>query len=388
MAPHQKTDSFAVRADDLQQSIVARGRWTMRTTIGAAVSKERESLRIWKRKTLLGLQRTLHYTGAGTLGRRFGQREGFIALMYHSVPDLLRARFVDPSSAIPAEVFDAQLSLLKSHCDVISVEDAMRWMRGEGRLPARAVVLTFDDGYLDNLEVAAPLLRWHKVPATLFLATGYVDRQERQWVDEVYCAFRFRQRHVLELEGLQARVELSSERQVKQAYGWVCGRMLSADTPTRRALLAEVKASLQPSRSVPRLTLNWELLRTMRRTYPEFELGVHGHDHLDLRALPLEKALADVQMAQQRFEQELGFRARYMTYPYGRCTPELVQRLGQVGIEAAFTTQPTLRVTQDMNPLAMPRYEVTRSLTDFRLWSEGVLPDLGRRIFGRVADQA
>jgi hypothetical protein len=36
----------------------------------------------------------------------------------------------------------------------------------------------------------------------------------------------------------------------------------------------------------------------------------------------------------------------------------------------------------------MPRYEVTRSLTDFRLWSEGVLPELGRRIFGQVADRA
>ena len=351
------------------------------------VARTRQGVSELKRKTLLGLQRSLHYSGAARLDRSLGARDGFVALMYHSVPDLLRARFVDPTYALPAEVFDRQLSLLKKHCEVVPLELAVSWMRGQGRLPPRAVVLTFDDGCLDNLEVAAPLLRWHRVPATLFVATGYVDRQEPQWIDELYCAFRYRQRTRLELHGF-APFELDSERAEREAYEAVAGSLLRLDAPGRRALLDEVKACLEPSRSMPRLTLSWEHLRTLRRVYPEIELGVHTHDHLDLAALPVDAALDEVMRSQLRFEAELGTTARFMSYPYGRVSPALADRLPQTGIEAAFTTQPTERITSRVSPWAMPRYEVTRSLTDFRLWSEGVLPALGRRIFGQVADRA
>ena len=46
--------------------------------------------------------------------------------------------------------------------------------------------ITFDDGYRDNLTVAAPILEKYRLPATLFLATGYVERGETQWSDTLH----------------------------------------------------------------------------------------------------------------------------------------------------------------------------------------------------------
>ena len=342
---------------------------------------------VLKRKALIGLQRGLHYSGAAQLNLRFGSHEGFIALMYHSVPDRHREAFVDPQSAIPAELFEKQLAMLKSHCNVVPLSDAVAYVKERGRLPERAVVLTFDDGYLDNFEVAAPMLQRLGLPATLFVATGYVDRQEPQWIDELHTIFRFRRRHALSADCLPMRLDLSNERSEKYAYLTLSMQLLKLAYPNRRRLLDEVTAQLDPERAAPRLTLSWDDLRIMQRRYPAFELGLHTHDHIALATLPLTDALAEVKQSQQRFKDELGHHARYFSYPYGRTSLELARALGPTGIEAAFITQPTERVYEGADPWTLSRYEVTRSLVDMRLWSEGVLPGLGKRVFGCVVDR-
>ncbi|MBL8327333.1 MAG: polysaccharide deacetylase family protein [Rubrivivax sp.] len=355
---------------------------------GKRLAGAKGSVRKIKRKAILGLQRSLHYSGVARLDRRFAAHEGFIALMYHSIPDAARENCVDAAGAIPAQLFERQLQQLQARCTVISLRDALRYLDGEAGLPRRAVVLTFDDGYLDNLEVAAPLLRKYGMPATLFLATGYVDRAEPQWVDELHFAFTYRTRDRLALSVLPMVLDLTQERTEAHARITVAMQLLRFGYARRRELLDEVIAQLQPSRRMPRLTLNWDDARRMRREYPEFELGLHTHDHIEMATLPVEDALAEVRHSQDRFQAEMGYAARYFSYPYGRCSMPLIEGLAQLGIEAAFRTQPTERITPAANPWALPRYEVNRSMVDLKLWSEGALPDLGRKMFGQVVDQA
>ncbi|MGF1643086.1 MAG: polysaccharide deacetylase family protein [Thiotrichales bacterium] len=354
------------------------------TGVLGATNFDRTRLR---RKVLIGLQRSLYFSGVTGLYERFTDRGGFLALMYHSVLDSARIPFIDPSNAIPADVFEEQLVLLKETCNVISLEQAIEYHRGARALPENAVVITFDDGYLDNFEVAAPLLAKYKLPATLFVCTGYVDRQEPQWIDELYTAFQFGRARQLVLPQYPIPFALDHARGVLDAYQFVSAQLLTLGYAERRALLDTVKAQLDPSREAPRLTLSWDDLRAMRREYPDFTLGVHTHDHIDLSGLPVAHAVAEIRKSQRLFQSELGYAARYLTYPYGRISHPLVDRLPDLGIEAAFITQPTDRVTRNTGVYAMPRFEVTESLVDLRMWGGGALPELGRQIFGRVADQ-
>jgi peptidoglycan/xylan/chitin deacetylase (PgdA/CDA1 family) len=348
----------------------------------------RENARQIRQKTFIGLQRSLHYSGVARLGRYFGAHSGFLALMYHSVPGAAHADFVDPAWAIPEDLFEQQLQLLAENCHVVSLAQAHAFVMGDSEpLPPRSVVLTFDDGYLDNLEVAAPLLRKYQMPATIFVPTGYIDRQEPQWIDELHCAFRFRQNDKIRVAALPSSFDLSNEHGQRHAYLCLSTELLRHRHAERRRLLDEIKSQLQPSRAPPRLTLSWAELRSMRQTAPDIEIGLHGHDHDALATLALEEATAEVRLAQERFEAEMGYRARYISYPYGRYSEALRGQLAALGLVGAFKTQPTQRIEQGSDPWAMPRYEVTRSLVDFRLWSEGVLPDLGKRLFGRVVDQ-
>src|SRR6202008_4899171 len=100
-----------------------------------------------------------------------------------------------------------------------------------GRTPAAGTVcITFDDGYLDNLTVAAPILEKHGLPATLFLATGYIERAETQWSDRLYWAFS----------------QATSQSLRASAHRRMHAQLLAASRDGRIALLAEIERRLAP----------------------------------------------------------------------------------------------------------------------------------------------
>ncbi len=98
-----------------------------------------------------------------------GQRAAI--LCYHSISAHYDSRY-DP---LDPRRFESHLQFLSAKCHPITM-DALVEAIGSGRdLPERAVVVTFDDGYRDNFEVALPLLLKYRVPATIYVVTGYID---------------------------------------------------------------------------------------------------------------------------------------------------------------------------------------------------------------------
>lgn len=105
-----------------------------------------------------------------------------IILAYHRVfnsnsdPQLLA---VSPTN------FDEQISVIKKNYNPISFENLIFLIDNKKKIPANAVVLTFDDGYLDNYIYAKEILEFHKVSATFFITSGYINSIEEFWWDEL-----------------------------------------------------------------------------------------------------------------------------------------------------------------------------------------------------------
>lgn len=108
-------------------------------------------------------------------------RAGVLILLYHRVTCL----DTDPQRlAVHPDRFAAHLRVIARAADVLSLAD-LRTALADGRLPARGLVLTFDDGYADNASTAAPLLRQVAMPATFFATTSYLDGRREFWWDEL-----------------------------------------------------------------------------------------------------------------------------------------------------------------------------------------------------------
>lgn len=304
--------------------------------------------------------------------------------MYHSVADQSLARWIDPRNHVPVDVFEKQMLFLAQHKKVIPL-DVLVASLTEGQAPEDgSVVITFDDGYVDNLHVAAPILDRLGLPATLFLPTSYIDRGETQWVDQAYTMFQSRTRSLLKWHGADTLFDLDNQKQHETAYRTVCAALLEADSSQRRFLLAEVCNQLQPTASPPRLTMNWEELRTLLREYRCFQVGGHTLEHTDLTSISKVDAWNEIIACLRRIETELGVvPPRCFSFCYGRSTAELRGLLGKSWVEAAFgdcRSNPV--INREADPLNLPRVEAPATMQNFAIVTSTTNRGIWRRLGG------
>jgi DNA-binding CsgD family transcriptional regulator len=109
---------------------------------------------------------------------------------------------------------------------VVSLSTLAEALEADADLPAGSVVLTFDDGYLSNLTVAAPILQKYGLPATFLLPTGYVRRGQVQWADRLYGLFQARTTPRLRVSGKD--MDLRDPRRERDAYREASTALLTA----------------------------------------------------------------------------------------------------------------------------------------------------------------
>lgn len=316
-----------------------------------------------------GIECVLHCSGAADVYARIAGRRGAVILMYHSVPPADLAPWIDPRNAMSLEVFREQMRFVAARRHVVSLTDlAATLARGETP-PRGTVVLTFDDGYRDNLDVVAPILAEFQLPATLYLATGYVGRCENQWVDRLYAAFRARARHRLDVE--PGSWDLVGADVARTAYLALCSRLLEATWAEREALIGSVCEQLAPSVRPPRLTLTWDEVRTLRSRFPQFEIGGHTKDHVDLRRSDVAACRAEVAGCADDIERELGRRPTHFSFPYGRSSPESRCVVIDSGFKTAVASGQGVLITPKSDLHGLCRIEAPASGVLFRHRTSG-----------------
>jgi peptidoglycan/xylan/chitin deacetylase (PgdA/CDA1 family) len=336
----------------------------------------------WKRGALRVVQGAMHRSGLGLAYRAVARPRGATVLMYHSVPGADASPFVDPANAMSPALFERQMRMLARRRRVVSMTALVETLARGETPPAGTVVLTFDDGYLDNLEVVAPILSGLGLPAVLYLATGYVAREEPQWIDELYRSFRWRTRDELRLEGAAHALRDAGPRLA--AYRTTARGLVTASPDERARRLRAVREQLAPSRSGPRLTLGWADVRRLAEAHPSFELGIHTDEHVDLTAMSLEAAEAEIRASLARFERETGRVARHFSFPYNRRNAELGRLVRSLGLSSAVASGAEALITARSDPFALPRIEAPRSLALLGFYTSGAYPGLSRALLGRA----
>ena len=333
------------------------------------------------------LHLTAYRSGLSALHARLRSEQVATILMYHSIPTLDENRWIDPYNSLSARAFEQQMRFLALNRNVISIEQLVQKLAQQEPIERGTVVITFDDGYLNNLTVAAPILAKYTLPATIYLATNYVSDGKNQWVDTLYAAFRSRTRTSLLLTGWDNSHgeisfqdwNLSDQAQCVQAHETLCMYLIQADTEDRNALLAEIDRQLQPAAYPPRLVLNWEEARVLRSHYPNITLGVHTSNHLDLSTHG-DKAAAEMASSIEHMISELGDCPKHLAFPYNRYCAAAQAEAAAAGLDSAVLTEEDPVVRSTTSPYALPRLEAPKSLTMLKSWTDGGFPDVSARV--------
>ena len=268
-----------------------------------------------------------------------------LILNYHRVGDASASDMDRTLWSATAEQFDRQLGEIVRQADVIGPDDLEAAVR-DGR--GRHVMLTFDDGYRDNYEIAYPLLRAHEVPATFFLTTGFLDRPRAAWWDEIAWMVRHAATPMADPHPRIARLVA----RYKQLPG-----------PLAERLLDEVADQTGAGRCPPevgaREWMTWDMARDMRRG--GMWIGGHTVDHPILARLPVAAQEHQVGACASRLEAELGEPMRLFAYPVGArdaFTPETARILRRHGVRQAFSFYGGYQRAREWNSMDIPRAHV------------------------------
>jgi len=269
------------------------------------------------------------------LARQDVGAERLCIINYHRV-------LAQPDPLIDSEphlaIFRWQMKLLADGFNVLPLADALDLL-GRGRLPSRAVAITFDDGYSSTHDLALPVLREFGLPATVFVTSGFLD-QGNMWNDRILEAVRRLPEGPLDMQMHGAgKYQLSGQNARRQAVLQLTETAKYLPPEQRSALIVELERRAGRA-AFPDLMLTPEMVRSLARS--NVEIGAHTVSHPILMSLDDASARREITDCKRELETITGGPVRFFAYPNGKEGRDFDQRhvemAREAGYAAAFTT--------------------------------------------------
>lgn len=264
-----------------------------------------------------------------------GSRARLSVLIFHRV-------LPEPDPLFPngmyARRFDALCSWLTSWFNVLPLGAAVASLK-DGKLPARAACITFDDGYADNHHVALPILQRHGLTATFFIATGFLDGG-RMWNDSLIDAIRACTSLELDLSSLGLGRHVLDSIDAKRTAIAALIDQIKYLPVADRITITEQMAHLARAQLPHDLMMTSHEVKAMRQA--GMQMGAHTVSHPILARLTDEQARQEIQGSKAFLEQLLGERVGLFAYPNGKpgedYTSQSVDMVRRLGFDAAVST--------------------------------------------------
>lgn len=298
--------------------------------------------------------------------------------MYHGITESRS----DPRLSVTPSHFAEHLKILQQHAHPMRLQQLSRALL-DGNLPDRSVVVTFDDGYADNLYNAKPLLERYGIPATVFVTTGYIGHKREFWWDELDRLF-------LQPSALPERLDLNVNG---AAYRWELDEAVDyGEEASRRCRRWRPGEETRSSYQFLHNTL-WKLLRSMvgderQRVLQELrgwagaeplvrpshrplsleevvaltqgglvEVGAHTVEHPALRKLPPASQRDEISGSKAQLEKILNRPVTSFSYPFGNLSEETVGIVQEAEFSCACSTRAGV-VGLSSERFQLPRVEV------------------------------
>ncbi|HZQ70132.1 MAG TPA: polysaccharide deacetylase family protein [Terriglobales bacterium] len=316
------------------------------------------------------IKQSLVNSGALKLAARL-RPQGAAVLMYHSVLD-------DPDQqwlvlggiGHSTRVFRQQMEAVAGRYHCISLDDLLSYLRGAKELPPRAVVVTFDDGYADNLEVAVPILNELGVPATFYITVDCIESSRVPWPSRLRFSFFVTSESFWQQEGGKLW-RLHDKESRNQAYLHACDDCAKQAGEAQRKFVDRIERELNAAvpNSIETRMMTWDQVRALR--HKGHIVGSHTMTHPNMAYVSLDDARNELAQSKQKLDAELGNPVVHFSYPCPALWPhwnsQTLALSKEVGYETAVTTEGGMVRRQD-DPLCLHRMRPSKNVNDL-LWN-------------------
>ena len=298
-------------------------------------------------------KRALLATGLARLALRW-RRGNPLILMYHGVTGGGETRGLAnvEGKHVGRDRFAEQLKFLKRHRRIVPLDELVAGVLS-GAPMSDVVAITFDDGYENNVTQAAPVLADLDVPATFFLATGYIGVARWMWVDRLEVALDRSEKPDVTVEGL-GRVPLGDAK--PEALRAIKRFAKTQPESAKADLVAAIEAQCGPPIGEPEgdyRFMTWEQARALKSG--GFDVGAHSVNHPILSRVGTDQAEREMVESRDAIARELGACSNVFCYPNGKSsdyTPAIMSAVAKHFHAALATNRGPAR--------AVERYQLRR----------------------------
>jgi len=302
--------------------------------------------------------------------RRILTRSQVAIIMYHHVTSENNPLL---TSTVSIEDFEKEVAFLSKFpvlpLDVLA-DKLTQWQS----LPARAVCITFDDGFKDNYKYAYPILRRYNLPATIFLTTGYIENSDTFWDEKISFAIWNTDVETFTIDDLGCyRIQTASNK--LQAMSRIVARLCELPDTEKSLLVEKLMEELRveiPDGFGDDISLTWREIREMGNNGISF--GAHTVTHPILTKVSLEDARNEITLSKKAIEESLGTPCTLFAYPRGRFNGELIELVREIGFTCAVTTIPRL-ITSNADSFMLSRLDAGPNFYAFKCNLSGLGQD-------------
>ncbi len=274
-----------------------------------------------------------------------------VVLIYHRVAVLENDTH---QLAVSPKKFEEQIKYLKNRFNVISLQEMISELKN-GRMQKNSIVITFDDGYADNLYNAKPILEKYSIPATIFVTAGMVGSNREFWWDEldkIILSNRIKgcrdMNKYMELHSLLKNMDYEQRDQAIKTMAMESGISLKARKSHR--------------------ILNHKELKELSKS-SVIEIGAHTMYHSVLANSILEKYEYEIKESKRVLEEILGYEIKSFSYPFGGIedvSDEAKHLVKESGFECGIANEQGI-VYKTTDPFWVPRRIVRNwDINEFR----------------------
>jgi peptidoglycan/xylan/chitin deacetylase (PgdA/CDA1 family) len=236
------------------------------------------------------------------------------------------------------EDFRWQMRLLRNYFEPLSLTQAVKHLR-DNTLPANAICVTFDDGYLNNLELAEPVLAELQIPATVFVAPGFSDGTN-MWNDRLIDLVGHTPRTHLDLSVFDmGTVKLADYQQRLTLADELIGKIKYLPLKERQELVDALYRENRAEESSARMMSPEQIRELASRGV---EIGAHTMDHPILKSLPIEEQINQIRRSKEILEQWIERPIKGFAYPNGKpdqdYDQQAVEAVQELGFDYAVST--------------------------------------------------
>jgi peptidoglycan/xylan/chitin deacetylase (PgdA/CDA1 family) len=255
-----------------------------------------------------------------------------------------------------AQEFRNHVRWLKGNSTILSEGELLSAIRDGRRLPDRSVMVTFDDGYVDNFTLALPILREFSVPAIFFIPTQAIEERSLGWWDLIAYAIKKCERTEIVVRGEAFALNGNRDALKVRFHQWM--KLKTAEET--RGLVEELAQACgvrlpSPERCGQEL-MTWDQVRATLDA--GVAIGSHTHSHRVLATLDVATQREELKRSKTELEARLGQPVRTLAYPVGgyehfNIETKTVAR--ECGYEAAFSFHTGINPAHGLDPFDIRR---------------------------------